>query len=275
MSSNPSNLDIKIQDINGSQHTLRYNLCDNPIAKRWYRKIYHLQQLPLDDCYTPRARPPSVEELQSSMRNDVSLLQQKISLEYPMKSCYDQQDFNYLHALTVSTQYDYDTEIRDIFHRLHRTLHRLEQQYTDRGTLPRIHAGWGEKEGLLGEVFDIDPYQYYESMKPGHVYLVWAEFGKTPYDYWRDNDIDNEESFLKNCRSHTTFRAQFTLSLRYIDEIFPEEFEIWFKRYQSAWKNTHGIGWTPIHQWGGIPLCRPELSVDHKDTDRILGIKIS
>lgn len=269
----PPLIDISIENLNKEPKVLRYELVDNPIASQWYQKIRHLHRVPLDRYYTFRVLRDPPDNLQKLIAQDLEILRSQIGLNYPTKDKFNQEDCNELHSLTVATQYNYDRDIREIFHRLHRNLHSLEQQTLNIDPY-QIYAGWGENEGLITGKFNVNPYDYYESCNPGDIYLVWSEFGKSPYDYWRDRDLDDPEHFFENCKAQSTFRAQFSLIRFDPPNKFPKEFENWFDRYKSKWQEKWGIGWEPIHQWGGIPLCRTKDKFDPANTNTIIGIKI-
>lgn len=244
---------ITIQDFDDQFHTIGYELLDNPISKAWYRKIHHLYRIPLDRYYTRCRKSESIDVLQQSMRNDLVRLKDLIGLEYPVKETYDQTDCNTLHTITLTTQYNHTSDIREIFHRMHRTIHKIEE-YLNGSNINGLSVGWGEKEGLLESKFDVLPYHAYESMKTGNIYLCWSEFGKTPYQYWRDQDT---APFFETCKPHETFRALFVLAVNDLSVEFTEEFIQWFDQYRGEWMAKYGCDWLPLYECGGMPLARP------------------
>lgn len=268
-------LNLKISDLDGNEHDLVYTLEQNPIANKWFKKISHLYRVPLCEHYTYKIKQEkSVAELNDSVTQDLLFLKQEIGLEFPIKENYDQDDCNVLHAITVSRQYHYPPEIREIFHRMHRAIHRIEFSL-QQVTIDEIYAGWGEKEGPLQERFHTDPYQFYEVCRPGTLYIRWSEFGKHPWQYWKDRDSDDIDHFLDTCKPHVTFRAQFSLVLsdHTVDEFEPE-FLTWFETRREAWKSRYGCGdWTPLHARGGVPLARTDEQFDWKTANTVLSIK--
>jgi hypothetical protein len=266
-------LKLSIIDIYNNNHNLFYLLEENSIATAWYKKIKHLYRVPLSDHYTFKTRQMPLVGLNHMISQDLMKLNELIKLNYPVKESYDRYDCNTLHDVTVSTQYDYSIDVREIFHRMHRNIHSLEYSIQETTTFHSIYAGWGEKEGLLTSNFDRLPYDLYRPCDPGTINLCWGEFGKTPWHYWKDQDLNNVEHFLKTCKPHMTFRAQFNLSILESPTQFDSNFEQWFDSYRSVWQQQHGCDWTPLYQWGGIPLARPENQIDWSTVDTILSIQ--
>jgi hypothetical protein len=253
-------LNLRVIDINDNPHEFIYTVYDNPVAQVWYKKILHLYRIPLSQHYTSKIKKPSLDEICALISQDLMVLNEKIKIDYPIKQKYDQQDCNIIHDITISTQYGYPPYIREIFHTLHRNIHKLEKEI-QHSSINHIIAGWGEKEGLLTTKFEKLPYDLYEYCMPGSISLIWSEFGKTPWRYWKDSEIDNTQHFLKTCKPHQTFRAQFALSLQQSPRDFDVEFKLWFDAYRDAWQQNYHCDWTPLYQWGGVPLAR----LDKKD----------
>lgn len=264
---------ITIKDFYGRSHVIGYELEPSSIAESWYHKIHHLHRLPLDRHYTRSRKTEAVNELQSAITKDLLRLKDSVSLIYPIKESYDQEDCNLLHSITVATQYDHDPDVREIFHRLHRTIHKLEDRLNGEDALG-ITVGWGEKEGLLRSEFDVLPYDAYQQTKNGYIYLCWSEFGKTPYQYWRDHDSNDPEHFFQTCKPHRTFRALFVLALETRSREFPESFDRWFDQYREEWESKYGCGWLPLYEWGGVPLGRPLEEFDWAEANTVLSIAL-
>jgi hypothetical protein len=265
-------LKLSVNDIYNNRHDIFYQLEKNYIASAWYKKIRHLYRIPLSEHYTFKIQQKPATELNYLISQDLIKLNELININYPIKESYDHHDCNVLHDITVTTQYDYSSDVREIFHRMHRTIHSLEYSM-QKTVFDSIYAGWGEKEGPLTSKFDRLPYDLYQLCQPGTINLIWSEFGKTPLQYWRNRDFDNEEHFLKTCRPHLTFRAQFSLSVLKSPDRFEPEFEQWFDHYRDAWQQKYGCNWTPMYEWGGIPLAYPKDQFDWSVVDSIASIQ--
>jgi len=254
------------QTQDGADHRLSYQLATNPIAKMWMEKIKHISKLPLDPIYTSKNDPLTKEELNANMAKDIKFLNDSIGRVYDIKSEYDQQDCNNIHAYTIRYQYDHPVEIRNVFHRLHRQLHLLEDLLLDTPSeLLGLNAEWGEAGGLLTTTHKTSPYEYYTlRMIAGCLYQRWAEFGKTPYTYWKDQDLDDPQHFLATCKPHITFRPGFALCMRDHVEICQDtEFESWFKKYKQIWHEKYQVPDMAAYGLGSILLAEPLSDYSH------------
>ena len=255
--SNKFYLIVQAQD--GNEYYLPYQLANNPIAEEWMKKLKHVSKIPLDPVYTTKNDPGLTKELlNSNISADINLLNNSLGKIYDIKSEYNQEDCNILHSYTVKHQYAQTLEIRDIFHRLHRQLHRLEGILTG-NELHWLLGEWGEAGGLVTTKHKYSPYDYYSStMSAGNIYQRWAEFGKPPYTYWQDHDIEDIEHFLFTCKPHITFRPGFVLCIRdHIDECYNAEFEVWFKKYQKFWEEKYNAPPASAYSQGSVLLAEP------------------
>jgi hypothetical protein len=251
---------LTVYDQQNTQHQIEYHLADNPIAIQWLKKIKHISKVPLDRVYSiPNDHTETKQEINVKIANDIQALNDLVGKIYEVKDHYDQNDCNLLHAFTVSNQYNYGIEARDIFHRLHRQLHQLEMLTSpvlDNTWLP---GEWGEKAGPITTMHAESPYPYYTlNMQAGNIYYQWAEFGKTPYRYWQDHDIDDVNNFLANCRPHMTFRPNFSVYVKDVDyNCVDPEFETWFAQYRSAWEDKYHADALSVYGHGGVLLAEP------------------
>jgi hypothetical protein len=96
-------------------------------------------------------------------------------------------------------------------------------------------------------------------MKAGNIYHQWSEFGKTPYRYWQDQDVDNVDNLLTNCKPHVTFRPNFSVFIKDVDynNYVDPEFETWFVRYRSAWEEKYHADELSVYGHGGVLLATP------------------
>jgi hypothetical protein len=252
-----------VEDQDGNDLQLYYRLADNPVAEEWIKKIKHVSKIPLDQFYTSKnEKIIDQKEINLVIAEDIKTLNDTVGWVYDIKSEYNQKDCNLLHAFTVAHQYDHDVKVRDIFHRLHRKIHLLENVFSN-SIKHRLDVEWGEKGGPLTTEYKQSPYQYYDlKMLAGNIYQPWAEFGKTPYTYWKNRDADNDEHFINTCKPHITFRPGFSLYINDITyEDFNEEFERWFDRYRQLWQKKYNVLDIAPYGHGGILLATP---VDNK-----------
>lgn len=265
----------------GDRHDVDYSILDHAVAQAWTRKLRHAGRLPLDSIYSQyhNQPPPPEPRLHAEITRDIQEITHLTGREiYPTRDRYDQTDCNRLHSLTVREQYNQDRSVRDIWHRLHRNVHKLEDiRYNYVPEL--LYADWGEAGGLLTTRFRTPPYDLYQDrLTPGVIYHHWQEFGKWPHRYWLDGDDPDVEHMISNCPPDLTFRPSFALCIRkgYHDHGTDPDFEQWFKTYKQAWLQRYGIPEqhcdTAAYGRGGIPLATPN---DLRDLDFSLVEAIS
>lgn len=257
---------LTVQHQNNKDYKLIYDLADNPIAEEWIKKLKNIHRVPLDRVYTiNNDKAVTKEEVTQEIIADITTLNNMIGKIYDIKTEYNQLDCNLIHGFTVSNQYSYIPEVRAIFHSLHRRVHHLENLLENSElSWTWLQAEWGEKSGPLTTKHKVSPYNYYETkIKAGNIYQPWAEFGKTPYTYWKNKDLDNVDNFLNNCKPHTTFRPGFSLCTIDRDYSLPIlEFESWFDAYRSAWQERYNAPEMSAYSKGGVLLATPAENYD-------------
>jgi len=250
---------LTVEDQHNAEHQIEYRLADNPIAQQWIKKIKHICKVPFDRVYSsPNTRIPTKEEINFEISADIKLLNDLVGNVYTVKDQYDQTDCNLLHAFTISNQYSHNIEIRNIFHHLHRKIHQLEMALSSLG-ITQLPCEWGEKGGPITTTHTESPYIYYElNMRAGNIYCQWSEFGKTPYQYWKDCDLDEVDHFLANCKPHVTFRPNFSVFIKNVDYDYVDpEFETWFSQYRLAWEEKYSADKLSVYGHGGVLLAEP------------------
>jgi hypothetical protein len=236
--------------------SLRYQLADNPIAKKWLEKIRHLQHVPVDRATTSEIMELlSYEECKIRLDDIIDWINTHTHLSLAKQSHYTQDDLCVLHDhyldLMKDSQYDSHTQIHEfntVIHWCERALNQIWINY--------FRISWGGNDGPYMEQFQQSPYTYYtENIVPGNLYLYWAEQGKTPADYYCAQDPDNLENFLKITVPHRQFSGFCTLQ---IDTKYTigSEFWQWFSKYKQAFVDRWQLDdWTPLHQNGAIELA--------------------
>lgn len=229
-----------------------YILHDSLLAEKWFKKIKHLSNIPIN-------------EVESGLA-DVSNLN-GIYLEFckfakiPSEEIYtvDQALCNHLHQI-YEDHHERLSKMPDnsILYRFHHAIHFQEK---DQSVQKMIKVGWGTKEGPLTHQFKCGDYYEY-SIRKNNLYLPWSELGKTPLTYWRDKEPNDQSRFNELAKPHTTFRAKFAIALQdsrpsKLDPAFVK----WFDQYKQNWLEHHGVQkWDEIDEY-----CSPLLaSTDDK-----------
>ena len=254
-----TNFFLTVQDQQGKDHRLEYQLANNPIAEKWIKKIKHICKVPIDQTYSKKNDPTrTLETVNFSIASDIKLLNDINGKIYDVKTSYNQNDCNLMHDFIIEHHFDYGPEVRSIFYKLHHTLHVLEKilyNFPDSCT-----AEWTEKAGPITTLHTESPYKYYDvNMSAGNLYSHWNEFGKTPYRYWHDKDRDDIVHFLDICKPHMTFSPSFVMFPRDVDYTYRtnKEFETWFERYKQAWVEKYNADELSVYGLGGVLLATP------------------
>jgi hypothetical protein len=270
---------LNIQNKDGCDHQIQYQLADNPIAAQWFKKIKHIWRITLDEIYTTDANHTiSEDSLNAMIASELLLINNAVGKIYDIKTEYTQNDCNLLHSFIISNQYQYTTEIRNILHRLHRNIHRLESILSGIKYNEYFLPGeWGENAGPLTTLYTESPYQYYTNeMQSGTIYHMWAEFGKTPYEYWKNQDNPDITHFINNCKPHVTCRPGFSLCIKDITYKVPDpNFEQWFNNYRTTWQATNGNNPKSPYSLGGVILATPiNNQLNYTNTFKIKSIRL-
>ena len=69
--------------------------------------------------------------------------------------------------------------------------------------------GWGVKEGPLTHRFNCGDYND-DHIRRNNLYLQWSELGKTPLEYWRNQEPNDQARLNTLAKPHITFRAKFS-----------------------------------------------------------------
>jgi len=170
---------IKLYFSNGEQkQSICYKLISNTISERWIKKIKHLSR-----------KPHSVLETTGlSFSQNIEHLHREFcefaGLEYNSVDYNEQHSLNLLHELYVSN-HDRLSKLKnnDILYKFHNAIHELEKQAIGK----RFYIGWGTAEGPLEEKFNCNEF-YAKKFIKNNLYLPWTELGKTPLDYYNNNE---------------------------------------------------------------------------------------
>ena len=229
-----------------------YILADNLIAEKWFAKIKHLKNIPIDPIESKLENLSNLQEIYEDFckENQIEIKQ--------FENIKDQNVLNELHKLYEDNHDKLSRINSKILYKFHHAIHSAEEGGADR---KNITVAWGTKEGLLAEQFNCNPY-YAEELKQNNIYLRWAELGKTPLKYWQNNEPSNQARINELCKPHTTLRAQFNICLKdFKPKTFDQNFVEWFAQYKDAWLKHHKIAnWDGIDEYSAVLLAH----TDHK-----------
>ena len=82
-------------------------------------------------------------------------------------------------------------------------------------------------------------------VKAGDVYFFWAELGKTPYGYWKNNEPNDINRLCELAKPWLTVRGQLSIALEDVDTIPDQEkwkeFCNWFAPFKEEWMRRWNI----------------------------------
>jgi hypothetical protein len=225
-----------------------YELADNIIAKKWFKKIKHLKNIPIDPIESNIEDLSNLQEIYESFCKEHNINIKKFD------NIKQQSVLNELHKIYEDNHEKLSKTNNKILYRFHHAIHRAEHNV--KITKNKIIVSWGTNEGPLNELFDCNPY-YENTLKKNNLYLMWSELGKTPYTYWRNNEPSNQDRINELCKPHIIFRAQFFINFNTINpESFDQKFVEWFAPYKDAWLKHYKLPkWNEIDEYSAPILA--------------------
>jgi len=237
------------KDKDNQEISLDYQLNESIIAEKWFKKISHLKNIPID----------KIESQQEDIKN-----LKKIYNEFCVFANVEPVDFktidqlllNYFHKLYEESHQNLALKKNNsILYKFHHSIHYNENVDYHKNK-KKIYIGWGIKEGPLTEILKCNDY-YEKEIKKNNIYLSWAELGKKPLVYWKNEEPSDQLRINQLCRPHTTFRAKFFISCEdIIPKILDSEFIKWFDQYKENWLAHHNIlKWNELDEYSAPLLA--------------------
>lgn len=245
---------------NDVSHSCRYLLADSLIAQKWFTKIKHLKNIPLDPIESELKDFSNLEKIYADFCEKFGL--EKLTFD----NIRDQKNLNTLHKVyEVNHKKLSRMKDNELLYMFHHAVHHAESKTMVKN---KIHIGWGVKEGPLTEVFPCHNY-YSDSIIKNNLYLSWAELGKKPLEYYKNAEPSTQERVNELCKPHTTLRAKFFVALdEHKVEKFDNEFIKWFNPYKQNWLETHQLSeYTEKHHYSAPLLATADHDVDLSDAE--------
>ena len=241
---------------NNKSYAVDYRLNDTSLAEKWFEKIKHLRNVPIDRTIS---QLDDVSDLAGIYKEFCS----HAGIEHIPFSTIDQDLCNRLHHI-YEQNHDRVAAMQDngILYKFHQAIHHNEVIGKNRPKR-QIVVGWGVKEGPLTHRFHCGDYNAKEIVK-NNLYLQWSELGKTPLEYWRNHEPSDQTRLNTLAKPHITFRAKFSIALedRKPNKLDPE-FTRWFDQYKQNWLAHHGVQkWDEIDEYCSPLLASTEDTID-------------
>lgn len=148
----------------------------------------------------------------------------------------DQEYLNHLHKI-YECNYDGDPIWLDY----HEYIHLCEFKFTPHKKI--INLDFREKAGLLEQKFDMSWLKTSTTkLNPGDVFVSWAELGKTPFAYWKNNEPDDLDRLCQLAKPWLKLRPKMSVAFEKIDHLqlvqndeSADKFNEWWSHYHDAW----------------------------------------
>jgi len=253
---------IIFEDRNGHNIDLDYQLHDSIVAEKWFKKIKHLKNIPIDDIESNNVNLENLYQIYNEFCKFANL--DPISVKK-----INQPLLNQLHSIYKET-HDRLSSKKDnsILYKFHHAIHHHEDHKNK--LRKNYNIGWGIKEGPLSEDFLCNEY-YSNSLQKNNIYLPWAELAKKPFVYWADKEPSSQGQVNELCKPHKKLCAKFKIAL---EDLIPEKldptFLEWFETFKPLWLKHHNIKkWDEIDE-----LSAPLLAIaKHSQTLNSLKFK--
>ena len=244
---------------NNDSHAVNYRLNDTLLAEKWFDKIKHLRHVPVDETIS---QLDDVSDL-AGIYKQFCL---HAGIQYEPFNTIDQDLCNRLHHV-YEENHDRVAGMSDngILYKFHQAIHFSEVAGKNRPKR-QIVVGWGVKEGPLTHRFNCGDYNNNSILK-NNLYLQWSELGKTPLEYWRNNEPNDQARFNALAKPHITFRAKFSIALedRHPTKLDPK-FIRWFDQYKQNWLRHHDVKkWDEIDEYCSPLLASTEDTINLTD----------
>ena len=216
-----------------------------------YQKIYkHLGHVPVP--FRPWDHPfyrSSLEELVEQL----ILCASRVSVTVCREACVnqDQDYFNRIHEI-YENNYNGDPAWLNF----HEHIHMCERWPSQE---PRLTIDYREKAGILQQPFNPDWLENATTkIKAGDVFADWAELGKTPYGYWKDQEPDNMTRMCELAKPWLVLRPKIVVALEDMDTLHNVDvvnFESWWHQHSREWCQHWNIpSWSTVDMFSVVRL---------------------
>lgn len=224
-----------------------------PALERMYRHLQHVA-LPWRPWDAPLYPHDPIEQLVRAG--------QALGLTVDAAQCSSQAYFNHLHEL-YEHGYNGDSAWMDY----HELIHVSEKSLGNRNILLLDHR---ELAGLLEQPFDQNWMQHGITCVPaGTVFVQWAELGKSPYVYWRNQEPSDLSRLCELAKPWLKLRGRMGVAMHgidFMDRIDQIGFNTWWQGFEKDWCDHWKIdSWTLEHQRSVVPIG----SIDPDSVDQM------
>jgi hypothetical protein len=205
-----------------------------------YQKIYkNLSKVPIP--FRPWDNPYYIKNLTyTELVERLITYAQQVSIDIDRSKCLiqDQHYFNSIHKI-----YEQNYNGNPAWLDFHEHIHMCEMYFKETDDL--FYIDYREKSGLLEKPMNPDwLINTQTTVCAGDIYVQWSELGKTPYNYWKNNEPNDIKRICELAKPWLKLRPTIYVALDDMDRlknIQCDEFSAWWKDYQQDWKNHWNI----------------------------------
>ena len=209
---------------------------DNSPVGTMYQKIYkNLSRAPLPFNVWDNPYYLSNTTYQELV-NRLTVHAEKLSIQIDQSLCLlrDQPYFNAIHKI-YEKNYNGNRDWLDF----HEHIHMCEKYYDDKQYPKILHIDYREKSGPLQKPFDLTWLDTATTkIKAGDVFVRWSELGKTPYNYWENNEPNDIARMCELAKPWLILKPKIIIALEDFDTLKNKkilEFESWWQQYSKPW----------------------------------------
>ena len=232
---------------NGQSFDLSFNQSS---LSEIYQKIYkHLSHLEIP--FNPWDNPYYVPSIgYKTLVEHLVQFAKKVNVDIDKNKCLiqDQQYFNQIHKI-YEQGYDGCRDWLDF----HEHIHLCERYFK----LPDkyLSIDYREKSGLVERPMQSEWLMSTTTkLKAGDMFVQWAELGKSPYQYWKNNEPNDMSRMCQLAKPWLKLRPKIHIALVDVDtleNVECEQFEIWWANYKHLWcKHWNLSDWTIENMFG-------------------------
>jgi len=188
----------------------------------------------------------------------------------------NQTYFNTLHKI-----YEKNYDGNPLWLNFHEHIH-LCEQYKTHHEHKFLQIDYREKAGMLEKPFETSWLNLQTTVEAGDVYISWAELGKTPYDYWNNNEPDNLDRLCELAKPWLKLRPKLNIALASRDLLYQKkvkEFDFWWQQFEKPWCQYWNLSaWSLQHMYSinkiGNVLDLEHLKHQLKNQVTIIGVSL-
>lgn len=209
-------------------------LDQGPVSQVIEKTFKHLQHVPIPfrEWDNPFFLSTQAHE---SLVNRLVYFARRLNVNIDSDLCLrqDQKYLNHLHEI-YEKSYDGDPDWLDY----HEHIHLCEKSET-KYDFKKLVINYREKAGPLERKFDpLFRQSFKNKVTAGEVYVSWAELGKTPYHYWKNNEPDDIDRICELAKPWLILRPKLNIAFSDIDFMVnkkSDSFDQWWEQHHDSW----------------------------------------